>query len=328
MSKPPGKIVFLAFNGAQLLDITGPFQVFAAANDELETPAYALTLASMDGDRVQTSAGLGIDARPISTVETQGIHTVIAVGGNGGDVKAAAQNEKGVNWLRQAALGAVRTASVCTGTFLLAHAGLADGRRVATHWKAANALQRLYPGLTVDSESLYVEDGPVWTSAGVAAGIDMALAMVERDLGRDLAMTVARRLVIYARRPGNQSQFSALLRGQSRASSPLGRTIDWMAQNIRNRISVAETAETAGMSERSFHRKFVAETGETPARYMETLRLEAARTLLETPDLPLKAVAADSGFGSQVRLIQAFERRFGLSPTAYRKLHGSPFKTP
>ncbi|NVJ99300.1 MAG: GlxA family transcriptional regulator [Alphaproteobacteria bacterium] len=316
------KIVFVAFGGAQVLDITGPFQVFAAANEELETPAYDLTLANIDTDDVSTSAGLILKAESLSHIDPTTVHTVIAVGGHAPNVQAAMKNAAGMEWLQAAARHAERIGSVCTGTFLLAAAGIIDGKRVATHWQAAGALQKHYPSLNVDCESLYVEDGNVWTSAGVTAGIDMALALVERDLGRPLAMNIARRLVIYARRPGNQSQFSTLLESQTKATGPLAKSLDWMAKNIREPVGVADAADAAGMSERSFHRKFFAETGDTPARYMEKLRLEAARTLLESPDLPLKTVAAESGFGTPIRLIQAFERRFGLSPTAYRKLHG------
>lgn len=316
------KVVFIAFDGAQILDITGPFQVFASANEESPQPLYDLTLASLDGGHSHTSCGLTIGASPLHSIPPEGIDTVLVVGGNGDDVRRVAEMPAVTAWLQAAATSARRIGSVCTGTFLLAAAGLTTGKRVATHWRATGALKRLFPDTVVDTDAIYVEDGPLWTSAGVTAGIDMALAMVERDMGRPIAMTVARRLVVYAHRPGSQAQFSSLLEGQSRATGPFARTLDWMRAHLQDAITVTDAAEQAGMSERSFHRKFVSEMGDTPARYLEKLRLEAARTLLESPDLPLKTVASESGFGTPVRLIHAFERTFGLSPTAYRKLHG------
>ncbi|WP_286829387.1 MULTISPECIES: GlxA family transcriptional regulator [Kordiimonas] len=322
MTQPRRKIVFIAYNGAQVLDITGPYQVFASANEELPAPAYDLTLASLDGDMVRSSCGLSLQATPLVSVSPRGIDTLLVVGGNGADVRRAVAKEPTLKWIQEAATTTRRVGSVCTGTFLLAAAGLTDGRCVATHWKATGALARLYPDTRVDADALYVEDGLLWTSAGVTAGIDMALALVERDLGRSVAMRIARRLVVYAHRPGSQAQFSSLLKGQSKATGAFSRTLEWMQANMKDAITVTDAAEQAGMSERSFHRKFVLETGDTPARYLEKLRLEAARALLESPDLPLKAVAGESGFGTPVRLIQAFERTFGLSPTAYRKLHG------
>ncbi len=322
MTGPTRKIVFIAYNGAQVLDITGPFQVFASANEELPAPAYELVLASLDGDAVRSSCGLTMAATPLVSVRPRGIDSLLVVGGEGRDVRRVANKASTLDWIREAATTTRRVGSVCTGTFLLAAAGLTDGRRVATHWKATGALDHLYPDTCVDADAIYVEDGPLWTSAGVTAGIDMALALVEKDLGRDVAMRIARRLVVYAHRPGSQTQFSSLLKGQSRATGSFGRTLEWMQANMKGAITVTDAAEQAGMSERSFHRKFVSEMGDTPARYLEKLRLEAARTLLESPDLPLKTVAGESGFGTPVRLIQAFERTFGLSPTAYRKLHG------
>jgi len=322
MTSARKKIVFIAYDGAQVLDITGPFQVFASANEELPTPAYEPVLASLDGTFVQSSCGLRMDATPLVSVSPRGIDTLLVVGGEGAQVRRVAAKASTLDWVREAATTTRRIGSVCTGTFLLAAAGLTAGHRVATHWKATGALKRLYPDTRVDADAIYVEDGPLWTSAGVTAGIDMALALVERDLGRDIAMRIARRLVVYAHRPGSQTQFSSLLEGQSKTTGSFGRTLEWMQAHLKDTITVTDAAEQAGMSERSFHRKFVSEMGDTPARYLEKLRLEAARTLLESPGLPLKTVAGESGFGTPVRLIQSFERTFGLSPTAYRKLHG------
>lgn len=317
------KLVFIGFDGAQILDIVGPFQVFAAANEELEHPAYDLMFASLDGAQSKSSCGLTIAATPLGDIDPAGIHTLMVAGGEDEDVKRAVSDMTLRTFVQNAAKHAKRVCSVCSGTFILAAAGVAKGKRVATHWQGAHLLQKLYGDLTVDSDAIYVEDGQIWSSAGVTTGIDMALAMVQRDLGRHISMSVARRLVVYACRPGNQSQFSALLEGQDRAGDQFAATVDWMSRNLDQAITVANAAAVAGMSERSFHRRFSEVTGETPARFIETLRLDAARTLLETGDLPLKAIAGQVGLSSPGRLIQTFERRFGLSPTAYRKLHGA-----
>ncbi|TNE65162.1 MAG: GlxA family transcriptional regulator [Alphaproteobacteria bacterium] len=312
-------IILVGYARAQILDITGPAQVFQSANEALGRDEYRVVLACVDGHKVETTSGLHLAATPLPYVVPQGADTVLVSGGHG--VGRVVKDMGALDWFRRAAKGAKRIGSVCTGTFVLAAAGLLDGRRVATHWDAVADLGRRYPKLQVDGEALYVNDGPVWTSAGVTAGIDMCLALVEADLGREIAMTVARRLVVYARRPGNQTQFSALLEGQAKAGGSFAATVDWMAEHLADSISVRDVADRAGMSERSFHRHFVSEMGDTPARYLERLRLDAARTLLASPELPLKSVAAETGFGSAGRLIQAFERRFGLSPTAYRRLH-------
>ncbi|WP_417459375.1 GlxA family transcriptional regulator [Kordiimonas sp.] len=319
-SNAPHKLVLVTFDGAQVLDITGPMQVFASANEALEREVYKITLTSSAGARTATSAGITIETTPLSVLPPDAVaDTLMIAGGHG--TRAAVTDETLLDWVRRAAKDARRITSVCSGTFILAAAGLLDGRRAATHWNYANALARLYPAVTVDADAIYVEDGPYWTSAGVTAGIDMSLAMVERDHGRDLAMNIARRLVVYARRPGYQSQFSTLLKGQSRGSAPVAKAITWMVDNMKGAVTVAQAADHVGMSERSFHRRFVSETNSTPARYLERLRLDAARMLLEETSEPLKAVAAEAGFGTPSRLIQVFERRFGLSPTAYRNLH-------
>lgn len=322
MHQKSRKTVFVAFNGSQVLDITGPFQVFAGANEVQGGTIYDLTLASTDGTAVDTSCGLRIDTVPLEKVALEDIDMLVVVGGEEPFVHRAATNDETIAWLKAAGAGAQRIISVCTGTFLLAAAGLVTNERVATHWRAAKKLQELYPALKVDGDAIYVESNRIWTSAGVTTGIDMALAIVEQDLGRDTAMTIARHLVVYAHRPGNQAQFSSLLEGQTRALGSLGRTLDWMNRNLEKAIKVSDAASEAGMSERSFHRKFVAETGETPARYLEKLRLEEARALIENSDLPLKTIAGQSGFRTPVRLIHSFERAFGLSPTAYRRMHG------
>ncbi|WP_417449152.1 GlxA family transcriptional regulator [Kordiimonas sp.] len=314
------RLVILCFDNGQILDVTGPAQVFASVNKAYGGLAYDIILASANGTSTRMCCGIALDTVPYTDIRGP-IHSFIVAGGDG--VRAAVADEALVAWVRETAKRAERVASVCSGAFLLAAAGLLDNRRAATHWNSARALARLYPKVKVDPDALYIADGPVWTSAGVTAGIDMSLAMVERDHGRSLAMEIARRLVVYARRPGYQSQFSALLEGQSKGTGLVAKATEWMASHIDGAITVADIANAAGMSERSFHRKFVAEMGVTPARYLERLRLDSARALLEQPDIPVKTVAASSGFGSSGRLIQVFEKRFGLTPGAYRKLHGA-----
>jgi transcriptional regulator GlxA family with amidase domain len=223
-------------------------------------------------------------------------------------------------WLCKVAPKARRFGSVCTGAFVLAAAGLLDGKRVATHWASCDRLARRFPALTVDSDSLYVADGKVWTSAGVTTGIDMALALVEADLGAAMANLIARHFVLYARRPGYQSQFSPLLQAQTAAEAPFTGLIEWMQQNLDQPLDVPALAQRAGLSERSFYRKFTEATGKTPAHFVESLRLEAARTLLAKP-LPLKTIAGKVGLSSPARLGQAFERRFGMAPSLFREMH-------
>lgn len=315
-------ILIIAYEGAQLLDIAGPFQVFASANDETETPLYAVSVASIDGTHTATSAGLGLITQPLDTIEPGSIDTVIVVGGDANSVRRASSDGCLRRWLRTSAPDVRRLCSVCTGTFALAATGLLKNRKVATHWRGTKLLSKLYPDLQVDPDAIYVKDGHVWTSAGVTTGIDMCLALVAEDLGPSVSMAIARRLVLYAHRPGSQSQFSALLEGQAKVDGPLGDTMQWMAGNLRRSITVGDCATQAGMSERTFHRRFVAATGLTPARYLETLRLDAARALLERKKAPLKQIAALSGFSGDQHLILVFEKRLGLSPTDYRKLHG------
>lgn len=317
------KIVIIAFNGAQLLDITGPLQVFASANDELGSPAYEIIPASIDGARTQTTSGLALETVPLSSIDPEGIDTCLVVGGFEAGVARAARSKELRLWLRACAHSVRRLGSVCSGTFILAAAGLIEGRHVATHWRSTSLLARLYPTLDVDKDAIYVRDGRVWTSAGVTTGIDMTLALVAEDVGQAVAMAIARRLVVYAHRPGGQSQFSALLEGQAQADGPLSATINWMNEQRSARISVADCAARAGMSERTFYRRFEKATGMPPARYLEALRLEAARALLEREAAPLKQVAALAGFSGPQQLIQVFEKRLGLTPTDYRKLHGT-----
>lgn len=313
------RVVFLAFDGVQMLDLTGPAQVFASAND-IEAGRYDIRLVSKAGGLITTSAGVRIATEPLAAVEGWDIHTLILPGGEDGVARVLNDAEQ-IGWIRRVGQAATRACSVCSGTFLLAAAGLADGRRVATHWRAATLLQKAYPALKVDPEAIYVEDGKVWSSAGVTTGIDLALALVERDHDRDTAMRIARRLVVYMRRPGHQSQFSATLKAQSVADERLAKLVGWMRDNLTGDLSVEALAERTAMCPRSFYRAFTASLGDTPARFVERLRLDAARAHLANPALSIEQVAHLSGFGRAERMIKSFRRRLGLTPAAYRRLH-------
>ena len=316
-------IVLVGFDGAQVLDITGPAAVFSAANDELPSPAYKLSIASPAGGTINTSSQVGIATEPLAAIEGP-VDTLLISGGSDEGLRLLTRDRAARDWVCRAVTGARRYGSVCDGVFALAAWGLIDGRRVATHWRVVDDLRRLHPTLNVDAQALYVEDGPLWTSAGISTGIDMSLALVERDLGSAVATNVARRLVLYARRPGHQSQFSPLL--EASAAGDYADLIDWIGANLGLPLDVEMLAARARQSVRSFHRRFTAATGKTPAAFVEARRLEFARTLLET-GAPLKRVAAQAGFGSAERLTRSFSRVFGVAPSTWRAVHaggGSP----
>jgi len=315
MAQWPHRLFILVYEGCQLLDVTGPAAVFGAANDATGRTVYDLRIVSPDGGAVASNAGVALESRKIGGQPD----TVLVVGGSHG-LKAVMARADVRRWLRRVAPRARRYGSVCTGAFVLAAAGLLDGKRVATHWASCERLAERFPAVTVDAESLYVVDGEVWTSAGVTTGIDMALALVEADLGAAVANLIARHFVLYARRPGYQSQFSPLLQAQAKAEAPFAQLIDWMQDNLDQRLDVPSLASRSGFSERSFYRKFTQATGKTPAHFVESLRLEAVRTLL-AKGLPLKAIAGQVGFNSSTCLGQAFERRFGMAPSLFREMH-------
>lgn len=307
----------LAFANVQLLDVTGPLQVFASANDIARQkglpPPYAPTVIASGGGAVMSSAGLALMAEPLPG---QASDTLIIAGGWG--VYAAAEDESLVTWVRDHATGCRRVSSVCTGAFLLAASGWLDGRRVVTHWTRCEELAQKHPRLRVEPNPIFINDGPVWTSAGVTAGIDLALAMVEEDLGRTMALEVARQLVVFLKRPGGQSQFSVTLSLQKE-----GNRFDdlhaWISENLTKDLGIPTLALQAGMSERSFVRHYRADTGQTPARAIELIRVETARRLLSDTCVPIKRVAVQCGFGSEETLRRGFLRAMGVTPLAYRE---------
>jgi transcriptional regulator GlxA family with amidase domain len=310
------RVVIVAFDAVQALDVTGPSEVFSQADRAAVDRIYELELVAGEGRPVVTSSGLQLVPQH-SLSECRGqIDTLVVAGGEG--VRAAAQDECLVAWLRLAARRSRRVCSVCTGAFLLARAGLLEGRRATTHWAACAALARQYPTIQVEPDPIFVRDGNVYTSAGVTAGIDLSLALVEEDVGRRAALEVARSLVLFIRRSGGQAQFSAGLAGQA-AEHPAVRDLQaWIADNLDADLSVAALAERSFMSPRNFARVFSREVGTTPAAYVESLRLERARTLLETTDLQLAELARRCGFGTVETLRRVVGRRLGVGPTEYR----------
>ena len=320
---PLRRIDVLAFNDVQLLDVAGPLQVFATVNDIARTrglPApYLPRVVAPSGASVVASAGLGLLTHPLPTAQEPS-DTLIVAGGSG--VHAMSRDVQLVAWLREHAARSRRVASVCTGAFLLAAAGLLDERRAVTHWTRCAELAQRYPAVRVEADPIFIRDGAVWTSAGVTAGIDLALALVEEDVGRALALEVARHLVVFLKRPGGQAQFSAALSMQSAMQSAGDRFADlhaWIAENPSADLSVPALAARVGMSERSFVRHYRGATGSTPARAIEQLRVEAARRALGDTALPIKRIAVRCGFGSEETMRRSFLRVVGVTPQAYRE---------
>lgn len=308
----------LAYPAVQLLDVTGPVQVFASANDHVVAAggasAYLVKLVAQGGEGASASAGLTLAAGPL-TQGGEAVDTLLVAGGKGAE--AAAENPALIEWLRRRAGQARRVASVCTGAFLLAAAGLLDDRRAVTHWEYCARLAQRFPSVRVEPDPIFVRDGSVWTSAGVTAGIDLALALVEEDLGLSVALAVARYLVVFLKRPGGQAQFSAALALQA-AEDKFGALHDWMNSHLAEDLSLSVLADQAGMSERSFSRHYAEATGQTPARAIERLRVEAARRLLTESRTPVKRIAQRCGFGSEETMRRSFLRLLAVTPQDYR----------
>ena len=309
------RVVIVAFDGAQSLDISGPAEAFSIATRFFKGD-YAIELVTPDGEPARCTSGLSLNAdRSIDEVRGA-IDTLVIAGGVGTDAVVA--DERVIAWVRDAAKRARRVASVCTGAFVLAEAGLLDDRRATTHWADCARLAERYPQVAVESDPIYVRDGNVSTSAGVTAGMDLALALIEEDHGPEVALKTARALVLFVRRPGGQSQFSAQLTAGPARREPLRDVQAHIAEHPAADLSVPALAARAYMSERNFARAFRAETGMTPAAYVEAARVERARRELETTDLPVQAVAARCGFGTVETMRRAFGRRLGVNPAAYR----------
>jgi transcriptional regulator GlxA family with amidase domain len=311
------RVEIVAFEQVQLLDVAGPLQVFASANDHAHqrgAPApYRVVLLSTDS-QVMTSSGVVLLTAPLRR-RGPAPDTLLVAGGQG--TAQAVRNPALLRWLAARAAQARRVGSVCTGAFVLGAAGLLDGRRAVTHWQACDQLQRQFPLARVEQDPIFVRDGPLWTSAGVTAGIDLALAMVQDDLGHAAAMAVARDLVVFLKRPGSQAQFSSALATQAR-DAEFDALHAWMASHLAADLSVAALATHCGMSERSFVRRYRAATGATPARAVQRLRIEAARQMLATTRWPIKRVAQRCGLGSEETLRRALQRHAQTTPRDYR----------
>ena len=323
----PRRVLILGAAPVQLLDLAGPAEVLAQAGRlhaaergrAEPAPLYDVACHVVAGPGLaQTSAGLTFHpmANEASLLGMETLDTLIVIGGEGARERAG--NRRLQRLVQYLAPRADRLVGVCTGTFILAAAGLLEGRRVTTHWRFCKELSRRHPGLIVDPEPIFIRDGPLWTSAGVTAGMDLVLALVEEDHGHALALAVARELVLFLRRPGDQKQFSSVLAAQSRGGSRLGALMAWLAGNLHRPLPVEAMAERACLSPRQFARVFREETGLTPARFLERMRVEAARQRLETGRGGLAAVAESCGFGTEETMRRAFIRQLGASPGDYR----------
>lgn len=308
------EIAIVVFPGFQLLDAAGPVAVFEMA-ERFRPGSYATSVIAPGGGAVRSSAGISLAAQPL---ERHGFDTIVV---SGGDMKLAAEAYRDVvPCLRDD--GSRRTAGVCSGAFFLAEAGLLDGRRATTHWDAAERFRQRYPEVRLDAERMFVRDGALWTSAGISAGIDLALALVEDDLGPGIARRAAQQLVVHQRRHAGQSQYSALVE-QGGRTGRFADLVGWMRTRLDEPMTVERLAERAAMSPRNFSRAFVAEIGTTPAKVVEGLRLEAARVAVETSHHSLERIAASTGFGDPSRMRRAFVRAFGMPPQDLRRSAGA-----
>lgn len=313
----PRTIVFTLFADFQLLDVAGPLESFSLAERLAGASAYDLRLLSVEGGMVRSSSGVALATEKLAAFARRRIDTLIVPGGYG--VLDAAADQRLVRWVGQHAPRARRAGSVCSGAFVIAEAGLLKGKRAATHWSRCDALAQRFPDLTVERDAIFVREGSMFSSAGVTAGIDLALALIEEDLGRDIAMQVARHLVVFMRRPGGQSQFSAPFAAQlSDSDGAFDELHRWIADNLKRDLSVETLAARVGMSPRHFARVYRERTGQTPAKAVERFRLEAARRALESKEARLDIVARDAGLGGADRLRTLFRRKLGIAPRAYR----------
>lgn len=305
----PRQIGFVIFPDFQILDATGPLAAFEIAGRYIPG-AYVLSVITAEPGLVASSGGAQMAAAPLPDQ----LDTVVVAGGEG--TRPAALHPRLIAWLQ--ALGARRTASVCSGAYILAEAGLLDGRRATTHWERTQDFARRYPKIRLEPDRIFVRDGDVWTSAGITAGIDLALALIADDLGEDIARRTAQQLVVYHRRPGGQSQFSALIEMGGHGGR-FAALLDWMRAHLAEPLSVDQLADQAGMSARNFARTFAAEAGMTPAKAVERLRLETARERVEGSTESIDHIALVTGFGDPERMRRAFLRAFGQPPQALRR---------
>ena len=322
MQSAPRKVVIVAYHDVQTLDVIGPAEVFSTAGRLSAASAYDVELVARTRGPIRTSSGIPLLPRRVLSEVKGPIDTLVIAGGSG--VYEAVHDRELVAWVKRRARTCRRVTSVCSGAFLLAEAGLLDGRRATTHWATAENLGERYPRVTVDADPIFIRDGHVWTSAGVAAGIDLALALVEDDHGPRVAREIARWLVLFLQRAGGQAQFSVQLAAQAAERHPLRDLQAWIADHPRADLSVPTLAARCAMSPRHFSRVFAQELGCTPAAYVERTRVEIARRLLESTDKSLDEVADEAGLGTAATLYRVFQRALRVSPGAYRRHFVAP----
>jgi len=318
-------IAFLIYPGFQLLDLAGPMSVFAGANRALGMDAYSLRVLSSEVGPVLSSAGLAVMADESYSSALPDGHTLLAIGGELPEIDRALEDIQLTARVKSSLSQASRVGSVCTGAFILAAAGVLDRHRVTTHWWDSQKLASRHPDITVDTDAIYIQSGKIWTSAGVTAGIDLALALVELDHGRDIALTIARHLVVPRMRSGGQSQFSTELDLQMRPGTRLGKLCEAIRRAPSQPWSVDAMSETAGVSRRTLSRLCREELNISPAALVERLRIDTARRALVETDRPVTLIAEEAGFGSCQRLDRAFARQLGVSPVRFRERFRSPY---
>lgn len=316
------RIIFAVYDGFELLDVTGPSTVFEVAGRLAGRDLYQSIMVSSNGDPTKSASSLTVQTTSTRDIAPEKADFLLVPGADREDLFAAMEDPHLTDWLKHATRVCGRYGSVCSGALLLANTQIATGRTISSHWDACSTIAERYPDVSVDPDSIFTNDGPLWTSAGVTTGIDMALAVVEHDHGTALSAKVAKHLVVFARRQGNQSQFSTFLEAQTRvASHDIRPAVDWMIENPSRSVTVAELAGISGMTERTFYRRFEAAFGVSPAKFLERLRLDRAKSLLEEGLAP-KEVATRVGFRSYSGFRASFLRTFDLSPAAHQHLHG------
>ncbi|NYI03792.1 GlxA family transcriptional regulator [Allostreptomyces psammosilenae] len=311
------RVVLVVFDGFQSLDLVGPHEVFQHASSLVGEGGYTCEIVARRPGAVGADSGLPVHARHgVDTLDPGGVDTLVVAGGGG--VYQASREPELTGWIAAAGAGARRVASVCSGAFLLAAAGLLRGRRVTTHWARAERLAEEYPDLTVDPDPIFIRDGRVWSSAGVTAGMDLALALVAEDLGHQVALDVARHLVLFLRRPGGQSQFSQALWAEQPSTDPIRAVVAAIHADPGARHGIEDLAACAGLSPRHLQRRFTAELGVPPGAYLTRVRLEAAQRALAEGDEPVDVVARRCGLGSAETMRRTFHRHLGITPSQYR----------